>query len=104
MSYSILPPRANAGLHTAPAMQWVVFLSGVAHVTLPNSTAEAWIQGGKYGVLFAADTSDVSKYGHLTEYPSDAATMALQIPTGGMVPEHEVLYQGPCQWDELIGV
>ncbi|KAF2090951.1 hypothetical protein K490DRAFT_62282 [Saccharata proteae CBS 121410] len=104
-SYTILPPRFNGGTHNAPSAQYVVFLSGLAHVTLPNSTDEAWIQGGKYGAIIAVDTVAVSKDGHITTYPGDADTAALQIPfLDGKVPKHKVLYPGACQWPEMTGL
>lgn len=83
----------------------VVFLSGLAHVTLPNSTDEAWIQGGRYGTIIAVDTAAVSKFGHITTYPSDADTVALAIPfENGVFPKHTVLHSGPCTFPELTGV
>jgi len=118
MSYSVLPPKFEAGLHNAPTTQyvmsrtsthppilthlhsperWVAFLSGLAHVTIPGSTAEAYIPGGKDGFIFAADTAAVSTKGHSTNYPSDSETIALQIPTGGTIPQHNVLHSGPCK-------
>ncbi|KAI0280680.1 hypothetical protein BGY98DRAFT_914353 [Russula aff. rugulosa BPL654] len=100
MSYSVLPPKFNAGLHNAPTPQWVAFLSGLAHITLPNSTVDACVRGGKDGFIFAADTAAVSG-GHLTNYPSNSETVALQIPTGGTIPQHNVLYSGPCKQTEL---
>lgn len=121
MSYSVLPPKFNAGLHNAPTPQyvtsrtstlsrilthlhsperWVAFLSGLAHITLPNSTVDAYVHGGKDGFIFAADTAAVSG-GHLTNYPSNSETVALQIPTGGTIPQHNVLYSGPCKPTEL---
>ena len=58
--------------------------------------------GGKNGLLFAADTRDVSQGGHVTVYPSERETVGLQIPTeNGTIPEHEVLYERPCSGDEL---
>lgn len=106
-SYTVVPSRFNGGLHNAPSMQFVVFLSGLAHVTLPNTTAgpltEAWIQGGKYGTIFAADVKGQSTYGHITTYPSDADTILLQLPVAAM-PEYRVLYQGPCQYPEMVGL
>lgn len=77
-------------------------------MTLPNTTAspttEAWIQGGKYGLIIAADTHDVSKHGHITTYPGDSDTVVLQIPfKAGSVPKHTVLYRGPCRWNEMVG-
>jgi hypothetical protein len=102
-SYSILPPGFDAGFHNAPTHQWVIFLSGLAHITLANSTDEAYVYGGENGLIFAADTSDVSALGHATNYPSKEETRAIQIPTGGSIPSHTVLYSGPCCGKELLG-
>lgn len=41
--------------------RFVVFLSGLIHLTLPNSTDEAWVVGGKYGMILAGDTAGKSK-------------------------------------------
>ncbi|TFK47212.1 hypothetical protein OE88DRAFT_827783 [Heliocybe sulcata] len=102
-SYSILPAEFDAGRHNAPNVQYVVFLSGLAHITLPNSTAEAWVVGGENGMIIAADTAAVSTYGHITTYPSTMQTVALQIPTeGGIVPNHTVLHSGPCTTAEQL--
>ncbi|KAF8261351.1 hypothetical protein EI94DRAFT_1773445 [Lactarius quietus] len=102
-SYSVIPPGFNAGFHNAPTQQWVIFLSGLANVTLANSTEEALIAGGENGLIFAADTADVSALGHATNYPSKEETRAIQIPTGGTIPQHTVLYSGPCCSKELLG-
>ncbi|KAI0050476.1 hypothetical protein FA95DRAFT_1581180 [Auriscalpium vulgare] len=96
-SFSILPANFTGGLHNAPAVQWVSFVSGLAHVTLPNSTAEAWVVGGPHGLIVATDTAAVSTYGHISVYPSFEETRTLQIPTaGGAIPGHTVLHDGPC--------
>ena len=123
-SFSVIPPGFNAGFHNAPNKQyvpvplafsplppshttknnrWVVFLSGLAHVSLANSTDEVFIHGGANGLVFAADTADVSVKGHSTNYPSGVETRVLQIPTGGSVPEHTVLYSGACKSPQLQG-
>jgi hypothetical protein len=60
----------------------VIFLAGLAHITLPNSTAEAWVAGGKNEAILALDTADVSAFGHYTTYPSKGQTIALEIPLG----------------------
>ena len=79
------------------SFRYVHFVSGLAHVTLLNSTQEAWIRGGKNGLVFAADTAAVSMNGHITDYPSKMETTLLQIPTtGGKIPEHRVLHDGAC--------
>lgn len=104
-TYTVIPPRFDGGLHNAPAPQFVVFLSGLAHITLPNSTEKAWVQGGKYGLIIAADSAEYSTYGHITTYPSDADTVALQILfEGGYFPPHSVLYEGACQRPETVGI
>ncbi|KAI0477557.1 hypothetical protein GGR56DRAFT_692223 [Xylariaceae sp. FL0804] len=113
LSYTVIPPNFDGGVHNAPQNQWVVFTSGLAHITLPNnnndddddsSTSGAYVSGGESGLLFAADTADVSRRGHRTRYPGVTATTALQIPTrDGRVPEHSVLHAGPCSTSEITG-
>ncbi|KAJ9606796.1 hypothetical protein H2200_008806 [Cladophialophora chaetospira] len=51
-------------------------------------------------VLIAVDT-DLRARGHLTFYPGDGETVALQIPfREGVVPEHRVVHEGGCTDDE----
>ncbi|KAE8352363.1 hypothetical protein BDV28DRAFT_3711 [Aspergillus coremiiformis] len=95
MSYIMIPAHTDGGKHNAPTMQWVAFLSGVAHITLPHSDDEAWIQGGENGTILAIDTADVSAEGHFTVYPSDEVTVALSLPIS-KVPGHRVLHRGAC--------
>ncbi|SMQ51075.1 unnamed protein product [Zymoseptoria tritici ST99CH_3D7] len=105
VSYTVIPPRTNAGLHRAPAAQFVTFLSGLVHITLPNCTDDAWVIGGKYGLIFAEDTADVSVYGHGTEYPANEDTVALQVPLApGVELNHTVLHRGGCTWEEQAGI
>lgn len=83
-------------------VRWVIFISGLAHITLPNSTAEAYVTGGRNGAILALDTADVSKLGHITTYPSKEPTVAIEVPLGEEgVPAHRVLYKGPCKDAEL---
>jgi hypothetical protein len=85
--------------------RYVAFLSGLAHITLPNAAEEVWVQGGKYGLIIAVDNAVVSEYGHITTYPSDADTVALQVPfSSGVIPNHMALHQGPCRWPEMAGI
>lgn len=101
-SYTLLPPHYDGGLHNAPAVQWVVFLSGLAFVSLPNSTETATIPGGRNGLILAVDTKNVSTLGHITMYPSKKETVAIQIPTkDNEIPAHMVLHVGPCRRDEM---
>ncbi|KAF2020470.1 hypothetical protein BU24DRAFT_487088 [Aaosphaeria arxii CBS 175.79] len=94
-AYTILPPRYDGGLHNAPVPQMVHFLSGLAHLTLPNDhSTDAFVVGGVGGLLFATDTTGT---GHITRYPSDQETVAIAAPfADGIVPEHIVLNDGPC--------
>lgn len=82
--------------------RWVIFLSGLAHIALPHSDAEAWVHGGKNGAILALDTTAVSAEGHYTRYPSDEETLALQVPFGERgVPGHQVLHTGACKGSEV---
>jgi hypothetical protein len=87
-----------------------IVLSGLVHFKIPNSTlepslSEAWIQGGRNGLIIAADIPPLSQYGHFAEFPSDAATVLMQVPTvNGGIPDHDILHAGPCGWEEMIGL
>ena len=86
-------------------VRFVAFLAGTIHITLPHRTEEAWIKGGKYGLIIAADTADVSEHGHRTEYPGDSNTVAIQIPLAeGTLFNHALLHQGPCTDLETTGI
>ncbi|KAI1376435.1 hypothetical protein F4677DRAFT_418518 [Hypoxylon crocopeplum] len=106
ITYTFIPPNYDQGFHTAPWPQWVVFTTGLAHITLPddNSTG-AYIFGGEFGVIFAADTPDVSLKGHRSQYPGDMMSIGLQIPTkDGEIPVHDILHSGPCKLKESYGL
>ncbi|KAH6648486.1 hypothetical protein BKA67DRAFT_538518 [Truncatella angustata] len=112
-SYVFLGPVANATLTVVPANsdggrhyaqpQWVHFITGLAHITLPRSSDEARINGGKYGLLWAGDTRDVRKCGHSTFYHEESVTLALMAENGDE-PEHEVVRLGPCLPEDLLGL
>ncbi|KAL6712881.1 hypothetical protein ACLMJK_009593 [Lecanora helva] len=96
-SYGLIPPRFNGGLHNAPSVQYVAFLSGKAVISLPNSTQTATVPGGRNGLILAIDIKNVSTLGHITVYPSNQTTVVLQIPTANnTIPAHSVLHNGPC--------
>ncbi|KAH0141643.1 hypothetical protein KCU67_g14402, partial [Aureobasidium melanogenum] len=98
-SYTIIPPRFNGSRHNAPTPQLVVYTSGLAHISLPSSKDEEWFIGGNQGLLVAADTTGD---GHITDYPSDQYTSVLTIPfPDGMLPAHEKLSSGPCQFSSI---
>lgn len=74
----------------------VVFLSGLAHVTLPtNSSSDAWVMGGSStSLIIAADTTGS---GHITTYPSDEITLSLQIPLeNDAVLSHKIIGNEAC--------
>lgn len=87
-------------------LRWVAFTSGLAYITLPDDDASsALIPGGPFGLIFAADTKDVSVRGHRTQMPGITETITLQIPTAdGKVPEHQVLHRGPCSVGDIMGI
>ncbi|PYH45231.1 uncharacterized protein BP01DRAFT_296601 [Aspergillus saccharolyticus JOP 1030-1] len=97
----LIPAKYDGGRHNAPALQWVIFLSGLAHITLPYSDDEAWVSGGKNGAILALDTKEVSAEGHATTYPSGEMTVALEVPLS-QVPEHRVLHSGACRVGETL--
>jgi hypothetical protein len=78
-------------------------MSGLVHISLPDSPHQAWVQGGRYGIIIAADTKTVSKTGHITEFPGGDDTVIAQFSfKDGVLPGHTVLYDGPCDFRELI--
>ncbi|PYI02196.1 hypothetical protein BO78DRAFT_433042 [Aspergillus sclerotiicarbonarius CBS 121057] len=91
----LIPGAYDGGRHNAPTIQWVIFLSGVAHITLPNSTDEAWVVGGRNGAILALDTKEVSAEGHSTVYPTQESTLAWEVPLE-KIPGHRVLHGGAC--------
>ncbi|KAF2402080.1 hypothetical protein EJ06DRAFT_529199 [Trichodelitschia bisporula] len=100
----VIAPRTVVGKAWAPHVQFSFVLSGLVHISIPDSKQEAWIQGGRYGGIIAADTKDVSLTGHITEFPGGDETLIAQFPmVGNEVPAHEVLYDGACGVGKLIG-
>lgn len=91
------PYRSGAYLTSLSYRRWVAFIAGEAVVSLPNSTQKATVQGGRHGLILAADTANVSTFGHITMYPGKKETVAIQIPTANNeIPPHTVLHGGPC--------
>ena len=65
--------------------------------------------GGKYGLVLALDTPDVSELGHITTYPGAADTVALQVPFSAqgiqrLRSTRRVLYEGGCRESEMTGI
>jgi hypothetical protein len=78
-------------------------LSGLLHVTIANSTQDVYVRGGKYGTVFVADTAAISRTGHHSFFPEDS--VMVRLPTDdGKIPEHSVLYTGPCKDEHVVGV
>ena len=74
-----------------------------------ESAASVWIHGGKYGLILALDTADVSTSGHITTYPGAADTVALQVPFSAegyqtLLDSRKVLYAGGCKESEFVGL
>ena len=91
----------------------------MAHITLPSSNDEAWITGGKFGMIVAAD-EDASD-GHFSRYPSAEDTVCLQVGVflhirecgliiaqipfrDGRISKHSVIHDGPCGLKEMVGI
>lgn len=56
-----------------------------------------YIKPGQNQLIIAVD-SDQRAPGHLTYYPGDTETVALQVPfRDGIVPGHAVVNAGACQ-------
>ncbi|ROW14979.1 hypothetical protein VPNG_03465 [Cytospora leucostoma] len=106
ITVTVLPAAFDGGLHNAPLNQWVAFVSGLAHISLPNNaSSNAYVEGGEFGLIFASDTADLSTKGHRTVYPGNTETVALIIPTkDGLVPNHTTVHNGPCTADDGIGL
>ena len=86
--------------------RWVFFVSGLAYITVPGHPNQtAYLSGGEFGLIFAADTNEVSSTGHRSQYPGNAETVALASPTeNNTIPNHIILHMGPCEADEVSGL
>ena len=76
-----------------------MLLEGSVYIALPDDDSTgAYIAGGRYGLLFAADTADVSRDGHSSMYLGTTESVYLQMPTlDGKIPRHTTLHMGPCE-------
>ena len=104
----VLPPDSEEGWHNPPGPMWFVLLSGKAVVECPWSGDEVVIEPRQptqdpvfdgfstYSQMILA--LDVQGKGHLTSYPSEEDTVALQIrlpnDLGGL--SWQVFWDGPC--------
>ncbi|KAJ7708996.1 hypothetical protein B0H17DRAFT_851817, partial [Mycena rosella] len=98
-SYSLFTALSNSGLHTAPAPQYVMILTGTGEISLPSSDPSNSTLSGNYTVvagdiLIAIDTAAVSSRGHNSVW--QAGTSVLQMPFSGDIPSHVVLHDGGC--------
>ncbi|KAJ6616998.1 hypothetical protein B0H10DRAFT_2218980 [Mycena sp. CBHHK59/15] len=103
-SYSLFTQLTNAGLHNAPAPQYVMIMTGRGELSFPSAKASDPTLSGNYtllagDILIAVDTANVSKRGHNSVW--QAGTTALQMPFAGAVPSHIVLYNGGCRRPHL---
>ncbi|RYP70509.1 hypothetical protein DL771_005446 [Monosporascus sp. 5C6A] len=103
MTYNVIPANSEGGLHNAPSNQWVVALSGLGYITVPGDQSnDLYVTGGE--IIFVADTANVSRLGHRSQYPGVTESVILQIPTRyAEIPSHAVLHQGPCNASEVTG-
>ncbi|OIW33193.1 hypothetical protein CONLIGDRAFT_163829 [Coniochaeta ligniaria NRRL 30616] len=102
VTYVVLPPRSEEGVHKPPHPMLFVLLSGLAHVRTLDGADDIWIMEGVNNVVVAAD--DVG-HGHYTDYPSDKETAALQLPfKDGKAPGHVILHRGACKASSQVQV
>jgi hypothetical protein len=98
----VIAPQTYIGQAWAPHPQISLFLSGLGHITMPESSLEVWVQGGKYGIILAMDTREISARGHITDFPGGDTTVIAQFPCVAL--EHVVLHGGPCGMEEMLGM
>ncbi|KAJ6568356.1 small secreted protein [Mycena vulgaris] len=99
-SYSLFTQLTNAGLHNAPAPQYVMIMTGKGELSFPSTNSEDQSLSGNYtlsagDILMAADIASLSARGHNTVW--QAGTAVLQMPFAGDIPSHVVLYDGGCK-------
>ncbi|KAJ7053707.1 small secreted protein [Mycena amicta] len=101
-SYSLFTQHTDAGLHNAPAPQYVVLLTGRGVLSFPSADpadSDSTLSGNYTvsagDILIAMDVVGTSVRGHNSVW--QAGTSTLQMPFAGEVPEHVVLYDGGCQ-------
>ena len=69
---------------------------------MPESGEKAIFIGGQHNIIFAADTADKSRKGHISSV-LDLDLEVITIPTkNGTPPPHRVLYDGVCGPAELV--
>lgn len=69
-----------------------------------DPSTSVFISGGEFGLIFAADTPDVSCCGHTSKFLGSEEIVCLQIPTvDGNIPKHTRLHMGACGPEELTG-
>lgn len=83
----------NAGLHVAPAPQWVITIAGSGVVTLPATGQKIPLPLGS--IIIANDTADVSEIGHNTNWA--AGSVVVQLPFENGVVGHAVINDGVCK-------
>lgn len=80
--------------------------SGVALITVPDEDPHLgylFSSGSGFGLLFAADTADVSLLGHDSWYITDVTFLQIRTKQGG-IPRHEILHMGYCHANETVGL
>src|ERR1700761_6126443 len=85
--------------------RWVFAMVGSALITVPGNSTGFFITGGEFGVVFEADTADISKQGHRSQYVGVSEVVAVQVPpSDGKIPDHVLLHSGFCLPAELFGI
>ncbi|KAI6365096.1 hypothetical protein MCOR25_005489 [Pyricularia grisea] len=105
ITWSVVPPGKSEGPHNAPYNLWLFLLKGMFHFTLPgNDSTDAYLTAGEFGLLFAADTADVSVTGHASASLGNTETVFARMATeGGGLPNHRRVHMGACNATEMAG-
>ncbi|ETS87617.1 hypothetical protein PFICI_01445 [Pestalotiopsis fici W106-1] len=99
---TVIPAGSDGGFHHAEP-QWVYFITGLAHITLPLSSDQAWINGGKYGLVWIGDRANVSRLGHRIFFAEQSVTLSL-LSEDDREPTHTVVRQGACLPQDVLGL
>ncbi|KAF5337437.1 hypothetical protein D9758_017169 [Tetrapyrgos nigripes] len=100
-SYDLFTELTNAGLHNAPAPQYVIILRGQGELSFPSADPANVTLTGNYtlhagDILIVQDTAELSFRGHNSVWQPGTSTLQLPFASGA-APEHVVLHEGGCK-------
>ncbi|TLD13433.1 uncharacterized protein PgNI_02711 [Pyricularia grisea] len=95
----------SEGPYNIPYNLWLFLLKGMFYFTFSgNDSTDAYLTAGEFGLLFAADTADVSVTGHVSASLGNTETVFARMATeGGGLPNHRRVHMGACNAIEMAG-